>query len=72
MFDGPLDKPSLRAYVEQVLVRTLRVGDWSSSTNLTVHKQQEVQAAIEAAGAQVRFLPPTAQTSIPSSSRLQN
>jgi transposase len=29
-----------------------------SSTNLVVHKQPEVRAAIEQAGAQLRFLPP--------------
>ena len=27
VFDGPIDNPSFRAYVEQVLIPTLRVGD---------------------------------------------
>ena len=55
---GPIDNPSFRAYVEQVLVPTLRPGDVVVLDNLAVHKQPEVGAAIEAAGAQLRFLPP--------------
>ena len=58
VFDGPIDKPIFRAYVEQVLVPTLRPGDVVVLDNLAVHKQPEVRAAIEAAGAQLRFLPP--------------
>ena len=58
VFDGPIDKPTFRAYVEQVLVPTLRPGDVVVLDNLAVHKQPEVQAAIEGAGALVRFLPP--------------
>ena len=37
---------------------TLRAGDVVVLDNLAVHKQPEVRAAIEAAGAQLRFLPP--------------
>jgi len=44
--------------VEQVLVPTLRAGDVVVLDNLAVHKQPEVRAAIAAAGAQIRFLPP--------------
>ena len=58
VFDGPIDNPTFLAYVEQVLVPTLHHGDVVVLDNLVVHKQPEVQAAIEAAGAQVRFLPP--------------
>ena len=58
VFDGPLDNDSFRAYVEQVLVPTLRRGDVIVLDNLAVHKQPEVRAAIEAAGARIRFLPP--------------
>jgi transposase len=57
-FDGPIDNPSFRAYVEQVLVPTLRPGDVVVLDNLAVHKQPEVRAAIAAAGATLRFLPP--------------
>src|ERR1700686_2950447 len=57
-FDGPIDNPTFRAYVEQVLVPTLRPSDVVVLDNLAVHKQPEVRAAIEALGAHVRFLPP--------------
>ena len=58
VFDGPIDKASFRAYVEQVLVPTLRPGDVVVLDNLAVHKQPEVRVAIRAVGAQLRFLPP--------------
>jgi len=58
VFDGPIDNASFRAYVEQVLVPTLRPGDVVVLDNLAVHKQPEVRAAIMAVGAHVRFLPP--------------
>ena len=49
---------SFLAYVEQVLVPTLRPGDVVVLDNLAVHKQPEVRVAIEQAGAHMRFLPP--------------
>jgi transposase len=58
VFDGPIDSPSFLAYVEQVLVPTLRPGDVVVLDNLAVHKQPEVRMAIEQAGAHIRFLPP--------------
>ena len=58
VFDGPIDNTTFRAYVEQVLVPTLRPGDVVVLDNLAVHKQHEVRAAIEQVGAQLRFLPP--------------
>ena len=58
VFDGPIDSPSFLAYVEQVLVPTLRPGDVVVLDNLAVHKQPEVRTAIEQAGAHLRFLPP--------------
>jgi transposase len=58
VFDGPIDNPSFLAYVEQVLVPTLQPGDVVVLDNLAMHKQPEVQAAIEAVGARLRFLPP--------------
>ena len=58
VFDGPIDNASFCAYVDQVLVPTLRPGDVVVLDNLAVHKQPEVRAAIEAVGAQLRFLPP--------------
>ncbi len=58
VFDGPIDSPSFLAYVEQVLVPTLRAGDVVVLDNLAVHKQPEVRTAIEQVGASLRFLPP--------------
>ena len=58
VFDGPIDNVSFLAYVEQVLVPTLRPGDVVVLDNLVVHKQPEVRIAIEQAGAHLRFLPP--------------
>jgi len=58
VFDGPIDSPSFLAYIEQVLVPTLRPGDVVVLDNLTVHKQPDVRIAIEQAGASLRFLPP--------------
>ena len=58
VFDGPIDTATFRAYVEQVLVPTLRPGDVVVLDNLAVHKQPEVRAAIEQVGARLRFLPP--------------
>jgi len=58
VFDGPIDAISFHAYVEQVLVPTLRPGDVVVLDNLAAHKQPEVHHAITAAGASIRFLPP--------------
>jgi transposase len=58
VFDGPIDTPCFLAYIEQVLVPSLRRGDVVVLDNLAVHKHPEVRTAIEAAGAQIRFLPP--------------
>jgi transposase len=58
VFDGPLDKPTFLAYVEQVLAPTLRPGDVVVLDNLAMHNQPAVQAAIERVGARLRFLPP--------------
>ena len=53
VFDGPIDNPTFLAYVEQVLVPTLRPGDVVVLDNLAMHKQAEVQAAIERVGARI-------------------
>ena len=58
VFDGPIDNDTFRAYVEQVLVPTLRPGDVVVLDNLAVHKHPAVRHAIEQAGARLRFLPP--------------
>jgi transposase len=58
VLDGPMTGGWFLAYVEQVLVPTLRPGDIVILDNLAAHKNAAIRAAIEAAGASVRFLPP--------------
>jgi transposase len=58
VLDGPMDGPAFLAYVQQVLVPTLRPGDVVVLDNLPAHKPAAVRAAIEAAGAELRYLPP--------------
>ncbi len=61
--DGPTDTEVLRVFVEQILGPTLKPGDivagalWAVD-NLRVHKVSCIRQAIEAAGAQVLYLPP--------------
>lgn len=58
VFDGPINAESFLAYVEQVLLPTLRAGDIVVIDNLGSHKGKAVDAAIVAAGARLVFLPP--------------
>lgn len=58
VLDGPINGEIFTAYVEQVLAPTLRAGDIVIMDNLGSHKGEGVRAAIEAAGAELRFLPP--------------
>ncbi len=46
------------AYVRHVLVPTLRPDDVVVMENLGCHKSPKVREAFEAAGAELRFLPP--------------
>jgi transposase len=57
VIDGPIDGESFRAYVEQVLVPTLRPGDIVVFDNLGSHKGKAVRRAIRAAGAKLFLLP---------------
>jgi len=58
VLDGPMTGPAFLAYIEQVLVPTLAPGDILVLDNLPAHKVAGVRAAIEAAGAEIRYLPP--------------
>jgi len=58
VLDGPINRIAFQAYVEQVLVPELRPGDIVVMDNLSSHKGPDVRLAIEAAGAQLRYLPP--------------
>jgi len=55
--EGATDTESFRAYVEAVLVPTLRPGDLVVMDNLSPHKSDPTLALITAVGAQVVFLP---------------
>lgn len=55
--DGAMHGAAFTAYVEQVLVPTLRPGDVVVLDNLPAHKPAAVRHAIERAGAELRFLP---------------
>ena len=58
MLDGPMNGPAFLAYVEQVLVPTLRPGQIVVMDNLPAHKLPGVRAAIQATGARLLLLPP--------------
>jgi transposase len=57
VIDGPINGRIFLAYVEQVLVPTLRAGDIVIMDNLGSHKRQAIRRAIRAAGAKLLFLP---------------
>lgn len=58
VLDGAVNGTMFRAYVEQMLAPTLDEGDILVMDNLASHKVAGVQAAIEARGAQLLYLPP--------------
>lgn len=55
--EGTTDTDSFRAYVQGVLVPTLRPGDIVVMDNLSPHKSDPTLALITQAGAEVQFLP---------------
>jgi transposase len=58
VIDGPINGESFLAYVEQILVPTLKPGDIVIIDNLGSHKAKAIRRAIRAAGAKLFFLPP--------------
>lgn len=58
VIDCPVNRDVFEAWVEHVLVPDLRVGDIVIMDNLSSHKGPRVRAMIEAAGAELRHLPP--------------
>ena len=58
VYDGAMNGNVFLAYVEQVLVPTLQIGDVVVMDNLPAHKTSGVRDAIENAGAKLMFLPP--------------
>ena len=58
VLDGPLNGAWFLAYVERMLVPTLRPGDIVIMDNLGSHKAKATRQAIRSAGARLFFLPP--------------
>ena len=58
VLDGAMHGVAFLAYVEHVLVPSLAPGDIVVMDNLPAHKPVAVRQAIDAAGAELRFLPP--------------
>jgi transposase len=58
VLDGPMNGESFLAYVRDFLCPTLQPGDGVVLDNLSCHKVSGVQEAIEAAGANLLYLPP--------------
>lgn len=58
VYDGPINGLVFTAYVEQMLVPTLKPGDIVIMDNLGSHKGPAVRKAIRGAGAKLLFLPP--------------
>jgi transposase len=56
--DGPINGVVFRAWAEQHLAPTLSAGDIVVMDNLSSHKVTGIREAIEAAGAELRYLPP--------------
>lgn len=58
LFDGPINGELFLAWIKQGLVPGLQRDDVVILDNLSTHKVAGVQAAIEAAGARLEYLPP--------------
>lgn len=58
VLDGPMTGGWFAAYAGQVLAPTLKPGDIVILDNLPAHRNLEARKAIEATGAEIRFLPP--------------
>jgi len=58
LFDGPVNAECFRAYVEQLLLPSLKPGDIVIMDNLGSHKSVALRRIIKAAGARLCYLPP--------------
>lgn len=56
--EGATNKEVFQAYVEHILLPTLKSGDIVVLDNLSAHKNQKVRDLIESVGAELWFLPP--------------
>jgi transposase len=58
VIDCPVNRDIFEAWIERVLVPDLHPGDVVVMDNLASHKAPRVRTLIEAAGAELRYLPP--------------
>lgn len=58
VIDGPVNGATFQTWVQQVLVPVLHPGDIVVMDNLGSHKVAGIVEAVQAVGAQVRYLPP--------------
>ena len=58
VIDKPMNGAIFVEYIRQCLVPALRPGDIVIMDNLPAHKNEQVRKLIEAAGAELRYLPP--------------
>jgi transposase len=57
VIEGATDRPAFEAFVEQVLVPTLRPGQVVVLDNLSAHKGEHVRRLVDGAGCHLLFLP---------------
>lgn len=69
VLDGPINGATFDPYVEQFLALTLQSADIVVVDNLGSHKGDAARRAIEARGAELRFLPPYSPDLGPSKAR---
>jgi len=58
VLDGPMDRVSFEAYVEQVLIPALAPGSIVVMDNLAAHKSPAIAQMLHDAGAELWYLPP--------------
>ncbi len=58
VLDGPMDRIAFEAYVEHVLIPELPPDAIVVMDNLSAHKSPKIDHLLQAAGAQLRYLPP--------------
>jgi transposase len=58
LFDGPMNAATFLEYVQSVLIPTLKEGDLVICDNLSCHKSPAVREALQAIGADIKYLPP--------------
>ena len=58
VIDGATNKEVFQAYVQHILLPTLKTGDIVVMDNLSAHKNKKIKDLIESVGAEVWFLPP--------------